>query len=65
MSPNQDSVIDSIPELNLNNMNQLELANVGQQILNQNNEDVRNDLQKLINKIKESTDDHENTDHQE
>lgn len=48
--------MDSIPELNLQAMNTTELKNVGQQILNQDNEDVRNDLQKLINRIKTSSD---------
>jgi len=54
ISPTQESVIDTIPELNLQAMNSTQLNNVGQQILNQDNENVQNDLQKLINRIKQS-----------
>jgi len=35
-------------------MNSTQLNHVGQQILNQDNENVQNDLQKLINRIKQS-----------
>lgn len=52
----EETIMDSIPELNLQAMNTNELTNVGHQILNQNNEDVCNDLQKLINNIKKSSD---------
>jgi len=54
ISPTQESVIDTIPELNLQAMNSTQLNHVGQQILNQDNENVQNDLQKLINRIKQS-----------
>lgn len=60
ISPTQESVIDTIPELNLQAMNSTQLNNVGQQILNQDNENVQNDLQKLINRIKQSENDTNN-----